>query len=515
MEYKIIIFPDTAGLNWEDYTLAEKQRILFLYDQQANLKKYNKIDTISYEHYPKHKEFFAAGKDHLMRLNMSANQTGKSLACCVELYYHLSGSYPDWWSGKRLTKPSNWWVAGENTALLRQSIILTLLGEVGSFGTGIIRHKDLDFDSLSDTRKLSTTISDFRVKHISGGWSQISFKSYDSGRTAFQAFKGCIILDEEPPVDVWNEVITRTVALGDEAMIILNFTPLKGQGELINKFLEGHAIKTGEISKSKHLTNITWDDVRVENGGHLTQAMIDILIQEYPVYMRDARTKGLPMLGVGAVYPIAEERVFIDPLPFSIPVHWKRYASLDFGWKDPTAITWHAIDPDSDIDYQYFEHYLSEAPPGTHADIIRAQNKLAGFTIPICCDPSGGGRSTSDGSATRQLYATDYDIEMVGANNAIETGIAKTYQAMLDGKLKIFTTCVNTRLEFRTYSRSKSGFSGPDHSLDTVRYGQMTGRGIAISKFEVQDAKQKAEDEVYNNENWLLSQSQDSWMMNG
>jgi len=490
-------------------TLSEKKRILDLYRHQANLQKYNKIDTIDYTNYPMHREFFKAGKDHKFRLLMAGNQVGKSLACCFELVCHLTGEYPDWWEGKKLTEPTNFWVAGENTALLRQSIIQTLLGPVGEYGTGLIRHKDLDFESLSDTQKLTTSITSLRVKHKSGKFCQVDFKSYDAGRTAFQAFKGSILMDEEPSLEIYNEIITRTVALGDNALVMINFTPLKGEGELIRNFLEGHAIKTGEISPAKHITNITWDD-----APHLTEQAKAELIKEYPVYMRDARTKGLPMLGVGAVYPIAEDRVFIDPLPFTIPDHWKRYASLDFGWKDPTAITWHAIDPDSGIDYQYFEHYLSEAPVGTHAEIIKAQNKVAGFEIPICCDPSGGGRSIADGTATRQMYFTDYLIAMTSADNALETGIAKAFQAMLDGKLKIYTTCVNTRREFRSYSRAKSGFSGDDHALDTVRYGQMTGKLIAKSKTQIQSEKTEQESEVSFNFNDWGGLSPNSWMSN-
>lgn len=489
------------------YTLAEKQRILELYRQQEDLSKFNYIDQISYEKYPKHKEFFKAGKDHKFRLIMAGNQVGKSLACSYELVCHLTGEYPSWWEGKRLSKATNFWVCGENTALLRQSIIQTLLGPVGEFGTGLIRHKDLDFDSLSDTQKLSTTITDLRVKHKSGKFSQVSFKSYDSGRTAFQAFRGNILCDEEPPVDVWNEIITRTITLGDDGLIIMNFTPMKGEGELLTKFLEGAAIKTGEISSSKHLTNITWDD-----APHLSEKDKAELIKEYPKYMVDARTKGLPMLGSGAIYPIAEEQVFIDPLPFSIPDHWKRFAAVDFGWSDPTVVLWFAKDPDSGITYQYNEHYLSEASVGTHAEIIKAQNSLVGFQIPIVCDPSGGGRSIADGTQTRQLYSSQYGIIMVSADNAIESGIARVFQTMLDGKFKVYNTCVNTRKEFRSYARSKNGFSGADHAMDCWRYGMASGQSIARSKTQIEQEKERIEKENQIDFDMMNNNSSDSWM---
>jgi phage terminase large subunit-like protein len=425
---------------------------------------------------------------------------------CYELVCHITGTYPDWWEGKVLQLPHNWWVVGENSNLIRQSIITTLLGPVGEYGTGLIRHKDLDFASLTDTTKVTTTVTAFRVKHSSGKYCQIDFKTYEMGRTAFQAAEVNVLFDEEPPPDIFSECLTRTASLGDEAMTLMNFTPLKGAGPLIEQFLDGGAIKTGPINETKHLTHLTWDD-----APHLSEATKKELIEMYPVYIRDARTKGLPVVGEGAVYPIAEEKVFIDPLPFPVPDHWKRYFSLDFGWKDPTAITWHAIDPDSGIDYQYAEHYLSEAPVGTHAEIIKAQNKIAGFMIPGVCDPSGGGRSIVDGVQARQMYMTDYGIPMVSADNAIETGIAKTYQAMINGKLKVFTTCPFTRKEFRTYSRFKAGFKGADHAMDTLRYGQMTGRLIAKSKMEVDQAAAAAD--AAQQTNLSTFGSTDSWMM--
>ena len=475
-----------TALDISKMTLAQKAELLALFEAKEKAIRYNYIDTLfpdtgplSRSKYSEHMEFFKGGKEHKFRLCIAANQSGKSLMCCYELACHLTGVYPPWWEGKWLAKAVDWWICGETAGLLRQSIQDRLLGPVGDYGTGMIRRECLDFESLTDTKKVASNVSSFRVKHISGKFCKVELKAYEMGRTAFQAATVNILLDEEPPEDIYNECMTRTVALGKNAMVMLNFTPMRGETNLVLGFMEGHPYVTGEISDSKHFTHLTWED-----APHLTEEAKAELIKLFPPYMLAARTQGLPMMGVGLVYPIAEDKVFIDPMGFSIPDHWKRYYAVDFGWVDPTVITWHAVDPDTDIDYQYFEHYLTEAPPATHAAIINAQNRLAGFKIPGCCDPSGGGRSGTDGKQTRRMYEEEFGIVMMNADNAIETGIAKTFQAMLDGKLKIFSTCVNTRKEFRSYVRAKNGFSGADHAMDTVRYGTMTGRGIAKSKKE-------------------------------
>ncbi len=488
-----------VNLDFSKMSRETKLRILDLYAHQAKNAEHNHIDTYftdtgekSRTAYGKYMPFFSAGKTHKHRLIMAGNRTGKSLLTCYELVCHLTGQYPAWWDGKRLDNPQNWWVVGENTKLLRQSIIPTLLGPIGNYGTGLIRHSLLDFETITDTTKVSTSITALRVKHISGKFCEVNFKTYEMGRTAFQAAAVNVVFDEEPPVDIYTECVTRTATLGDDAITIMNFTPLKGAGTLITGFLEGNAITTGEINNIKHLTHLVWDD-----APHLSQETKDELAAMYPAYIRDARIKGLPVLGEGAVYPIDLDNVIITPLPFSIPKNWKRFAGLDFGFNDPTVVLWFAVDPDGGCMYVYAEHYLAKALVSTHAEAIRAKNRLAEFFIPIVCDPSGGGRNSNDGVQTRHLYYTEHQIPMTTAINSIELGIAAVMEKMSAGNLKIYSTCVNTIRELRAYSRHKDSFKGDDHAMDALRYGVMSGMKVATS-LEVIEHKQELKDREQN-----------------
>jgi hypothetical protein len=47
------------------------------------------------ELYPKHTEFFAAGKDEMERCFMASNRVGKTRAGAFEAALHLTGKYPD------------------------------------------------------------------------------------------------------------------------------------------------------------------------------------------------------------------------------------------------------------------------------------------------------------------------------------------------------------------------------------------------------------------------------------
>ena len=62
------------------------------------------------------------------------------------------------------------------------------------------------------------------------------FKTYEEGRLAWQGptLDG-VWFDEEPPLDIYSEGLTRTQAQGLFAMI--TFTPLLGMSEVVASFL--------------------------------------------------------------------------------------------------------------------------------------------------------------------------------------------------------------------------------------------------------------------------------------
>ena len=55
---------------------------------------------------------------------------------------------------------------------------------------------------------------------------------------------------------------------------------------------------------SKLVVSATWDDVP-----HLSPEQKTELWGSIPPYQRDARSKGIPQLGSGAIYPVAESEI--------------------------------------------------------------------------------------------------------------------------------------------------------------------------------------------------------------
>lgn len=212
----------------------------------------------------------------------------------------------------------------------------------------------------------------------------------------------------------------------------------------------------------------SWDDVP-----HLDETAKKELWDSIPPYQRDARMKGIPMLGSGAIYPIAESDITCKP--FEIPKYWPKVYGLDIGWNQTAAI-WAAIDQQTDVAYLYSEYYRSQAEPAVHAAAIKSR----GDWIPGVIDPAAKGRSQEDGHRMIELYA-DLGLFIDAADNTVETGIQTVWERLSDGRLKVFNTLQSWLLEFRLYRRDEKGkiVKKQDHAMDATRYLAMSGLRIA------------------------------------
>jgi hypothetical protein len=218
----------------------------------------------------------------------------------------------------------------------------------------------------------------------------------------------------------------------------------------------------------------TWED-----AAHLTRKQKDDLWASIPPYQRDARSKGIPQLGSGAIYPLAEEDITVDP--FEIPVHFRRVYGLDVGW-NRTAAVWGAVDDDNDTTYLYAEHYRGQAEPAVHAAAIRAR----GEWIPGVIDPASRGRSQHDGEQLLALYTASIErggqeLNLSVADNAVEAGVFEVWQMLSTGRLKVFKTMRNWLAEYRIYRRDEKGkiVKENDHEMDATRY--LVRSGIAVA----------------------------------
>jgi phage terminase large subunit-like protein len=406
-----------------------------------------------YKPYPKQLAFHIAGKTFRERLLMAGNQLGKTIAGGSEHAIHATGIYPKWWAGKVFEKPIVSWAAGVTGEVTRDSVQRILAGRANQLGTGTIPKDRIKDHTLK--RGVADAIDTIYVKHggggdIQSGESIITFKSYDQGRTKFQSETlDWVWFDEEPDLDIYIEGLTRTN--NTDGCVAMTFTPLFGMSQVVKRFT---------VEKPASTTVI---QMGIEDAEHYTPERRAEIIASYPAHERDARAKGIPVLGSGAVFPVAESEIVIEPIP--IAAHWARLSAIDFGWDHPFAWVKVAHDRDTDTVYLFDEYSQREKTPKDHVADLRVKPEFD--WVPVVWPHDGLQHDKGSGVALADTYrhlglplmqekfsnppAPGEDEGSGG--NGVEAGIMEMLTRMQTGRFKVFSTCQKWLSEFRLYHR--------------------------------------------------------------
>lgn len=416
------------------------------------------------ELYPKHQLLLNASASYREICMLGGNRSGKSVLGAYITTCHATGLYPDWYKGKRFTRPVNIWVGGDTATTCRDIIQLKLLGRIGDFGSGMIPKECIK--ETRPRRNVPDAIEIIRVNHVSGGYSEITLKTYEQGRETWQGTEVDFIwIDEECPPDVYTEALMRTMTT--KGYLFLTFTPLSGLTDVVLNFMNND--QNSDVKAPKYLQYVTWDDC-----GHLDDATKASLWDALPPHERDARRNGIPTVGSGRIYPVEESAYTIDPI--TLPKHFPRSFAMDVGW-NATACLWGAIDRETDTLYIYDEYKRGEQEPAVHASAIRSR----GDWIPGVIDPAARGRSQHDGAKLYEKYLKE-NLKITPADNAVESGIYEVWQRLNSGRLKVFSTCKQLLEELRLYRRDDKGkiVKKNDHLVDCLRYECASGIGRSL-----------------------------------
>ncbi len=213
---------------------TEQDKLAQLYPDDGPLRR---------ELYSKYVEVFEAGKIHAERCALGGNRVGKTLGLGgYETALHLTGLYPDWWPGRTYDRPILAWAAGTKTAKVRdvnQKMLLGQLHQRKGFTQadgGLIPAARLG--RLTRRSGVADAVDQAVIKHVNGYENVVTFKSYEEGRTSFEA-EGVdwIWLDEEPSKPIYDECKMRI--LTTRGSILSTFTPVEGMTEVVISLLEG------------------------------------------------------------------------------------------------------------------------------------------------------------------------------------------------------------------------------------------------------------------------------------
>jgi len=428
-------------------------------------RRHDRTKLYRYIPYPKQAEFHNSGRRYRERLFMAGNQLGKTLAGAAEAAMHLTGDYPDWWEGHRFKKPVVMLTGSESYELTRDGVQRLLVGPPDreeDWGTGFIPGAKLK----RATRRLGVTnaIDTVSVEHKTGGQSSLLFKAYEQGRGKWQANTvDYVWFDEEPPEDVYLEGITRTNA--NMGLIAVTFTPLLGMSTVVARYLL-------EQSPDRNVTTMTIDDAE-----HYSPEDRQRIINSYPAHEREARTKGIPSLGSGRIFPIAEESIKVDPFP--IHSSWAQIGGLDFGWDHPFGAVKCAWDRDNDVFYVTGCYREREATPIIHAAALRQWGDWLPWAWPHdgLQHDKGSGEQLAEQYRKQMLKLLPEKATFEDETYGVEAGLSDMLQRMQTGKWKVFSTCREWFEEFRLYHRKDGKIvKERDDVISASRYALMMKR---------------------------------------
>lgn len=488
-------------------TPTERRRVLELWRERELWERQNSIKLLfpddgplARSGYRKHTLFFSLGALYRIRAFMAGNRIGKSFSALYEAVLHLTGDYPDWWDGKRFDRPVWVWIAGETAKLTREGPQTKLFGPWNEFGTGLIPASTLG--RWTPKQGVPETVDTFMVRHVSGGWSRGEMKSYDQGVVSFSAVeRDVIVLDEEPPLDILNESVMRTMTTN--GIVMMPFTPLKGVTELVSGFCTNGKPVEGPIPEpepgvptTRALVMAGWDD-----APHLDEKAKAELAAQYrgrPHELK-ARRLGIPELGSGMVFPVPEDSIVVEP--FAIPESWPCIAGIDFGWDHPSGGAMLAWDRENDRIYLVRDASMTQTTPMLFVEAVKPWGNWLPWAWPADGRQSGGKFDVKEQRTLKEIYEghglrmlTDH-AQFPDGGNGVEPGITEMLERMQTGRWKVFANCTDWLREFRTFHR-KDGLIVKlnDDAISASRYAYMMRRYARV--------RPKGNNKIVVNTNW-------------
>lgn len=435
--------------------------------------------------HPWQKRFIASTKEYSQSALIAANRVGKTETATYIDAIHAMGDYPDEWTGHRFDHAPLIWVLGYSGEKCRDLLQTPIIGRKTDNGWegGLIPGELITgVEAMTGT---PNAVRSVYIRHKSGGTAKIQFWSYSQGQHALMGDSvDWFHIDEEPKdPDIFPQVLTRTATgdRGNGGRGILTFTPENGRTDLVIGFMD-------TPSAAQTCMNVGWDD-----APHLSEKVKTELLASFPAHQRDMRTKGIPMLGHGRIYDLADDAIMCQPFP--CPDHFFVIDGQDFGWDHPQAHVQLWEDRDEDVIYVAHVWKAREKK----ADEAWRMVKRWADGVPVAWPHDGLQHEKGGGQQLKEQYKAE-GFRMLAehatwpdGNYKVEPGIHEIRERMLDGKFKVFSTCPEFFEEFRMYHRDEHGkiVAINDDVLSAVRYAYMMRRS-GKQMFSIKSPRKKA-----------------------
>jgi Terminase RNaseH-like domain/Terminase large subunit, T4likevirus-type, N-terminal len=246
--------------------------------------------------------------------------------------------------------------------------------------------------------------------------------------------------DEEPPADIYGEALARLIAT--RGIIYTTFTPLKGMSSIVERLmLSSDGVTAADV-------NMT-----IEDAEHIPPEERARIIAAFPAHEREARARGIPILGSGRVFPVPEETIRVEP--FAVPSHWALVAAMDFGWDHPFAAVKLAWDRDADCVYVTNTYRVREQTPVVHAAALKPWGRDLKWAWPHdgLQHDKGSGETLAAQYRAQGLNMMRTHATHSTGGYGLEAGIMDMLDRLKTGRLKVFAHLTEWFEEFRLYHR--------------------------------------------------------------
>ena len=414
-------------------------------------------------------DFLRSAATHRTRVFRSGNQVGKTTSGALDVLLACTGWHP--WFDRR--PPIRAWVSGLDWEFGIGGVIWPALEEL--LPRGAVR-------SITYRRRNAPALP---LHVVFNNGSEITFKSAEAGRTKYQgAPLDYVWLDEEHPADVVEEARTRLLAR--QGHLVATLTPLLRMA-WVKKLEEEPGTRVFRASM-----------IQAAEAGLLDLDAVRAFERSLPERQRRVRVHGDFVALEGLVYPTFARDTHVAQLRADVlkigshsiatlPLNprWPRWAAVDWGINNPTAVIVAAEDPIQGRLIIERCYYSSGIRASEWARLLKV--RLPRLRVPLISD--------HDAQARAELEAEG--IPTARADKEVDRGL-ETVERLLDKKCpdglpallfletgatdKGLGTCdaskVVWELESYHYPRARPGRPDPvdrpvklnDHALDALRY---------------------------------------------
>jgi phage terminase large subunit-like protein len=352
------------SLQKEQAARISRNPLKYFWPHQKNCDGINCSQAhISYETYDGKKylirgcpqfEFLSSGKD--IKAFFGGNRSGKTTAGVIEVSYHATGDYPDWWRGRRWDRPTIGRVFASDFAKGVRVVTKKLKEWLP---------KDAIVEVYRNNQKADV---EWYIRHKSGATSYFDVMSYEQEVDLAEGWSGdWALFDEPPPREMY--IATARGLVDTDGLTLFTLTPLK-EPWLFDEIYN---------SKNQDVFSVLCDlRHNLERYNPLSYQMIGLkeaAIRKFEMKLteeeRETRLHGKFRYLAGRIWKEwdrdihtfdrrkwvkGKENVIVDGEP---PHHWPRCLIVDPHDRNPHALLWVAIDETEEA-WAYREAYLAE-----------------------------------------------------------------------------------------------------------------------------------------------------------